>query len=194
MRQAAIARKTQETDIQLSLCLEGAGACCADVGIGFFEHMLSAFARFARMDLSVTCKGDLHVDAHHTVEDVGICLGQALSQAVGDKRGIRRVGNASVPMDESLGTAYLDMSGRPYLVFDTVFTATTMGTMSSQLIEEFFRALAVHAGLTLHLCVPYGKDDHHKAEALFKAFGLALSKAVTVDPSITGVLSTKGSL
>ena len=194
MRTADIARKTAETDIRLSLALDGQGRCDAQCGIGFFEHMLSALCRFGLLDLTLRCEGDLHVDAHHTVEDVGICLGQAIAQALGDKRGIARLGHACVPMDEALALAALDVSGRPYLVLDAQFDAPMVGAMDSQLVREFFRAVATHAGLTLHLRVPYGQNDHHKIEALFKAFGRALRDAVAPDPRIDGVLSTKGVL
>lgn len=194
MRTADIARKTGETDIRLSLALDGQGRCDAQCGIGFFEHMLSALCRFGLLDLTLRCEGDLHVDAHHTVEDVGICLGQAIAQALGDKRGIARLGHACVPMDEALALAALDISGRPYLVLDAQFDAPMVGAMDTQLVREFFRAVATHAGLTLHLRVPYGQNDHHKIEALFKAFGRALRDAVAPDPRIDGVLSTKGVL
>lgn len=194
MRTADIARKTGETDIRLSLALDGQGRCDAQCGIGFFEHMLSALCRFGLLDLTLRCEGDLHVDAHHTVEDVGICLGQAIAQALGDKRGIARLGHACVPMDEALALAALDVSGRPYLVLDAQFDAPMVGAMDTQLVREFFRAVATHAGLTLHLRVPYGQNDHHKIEALFKAFGRALRDAVAPDPRIDGVLSTKGVL
>ena len=194
MRTADIARKTAETDIRLSLALDGQGRCDAQCGIGFFEHMLSALCRFGLLDLTLRCEGDLHVDAHHTVEDVGICLGQAIAQALGDKRGIARLGHACAPMDEALVLAALDVSGRPYLVLDAQFDAPMVGAMDTQLVREFFRAVATHAGLTLHLRVPYGQNDHHKIEALFKAFGRALRDAVAPDPRIDGVLSTKGVL
>ncbi len=194
MRTADIARKTGETDIRLSLALDGQGRCDAQCGIGFFEHMLSALCRFGLLDLTLRCEGDLHVDAHHTVEDVGICLGQAIAQALGDKRGIARLGHACAPMDEALALAALDVSGRPYLVLDAQFDAPMVGAMDTQLVREFFRAVATHAGLTLHLRVPYGQNDHHKIEALFKAFGRALRDAVAPDPRIDGVLSTKGVL
>ncbi len=194
MREATIARKTKETDITLTLALDGAQHSDIATGVGFLDHMLDAFARFAGFGLSVRCAGDLHVDAHHTVEDVGICLGQAIKQALGDKAGIRRVGQASVPMDEALGTCVLDMSGRPYLVFDAKFTKLALGEMPTQLIEEFFRAVSSSAAMTLHLSVPYGRNDHHKAEALYKAFGLAMRAACRIDPDIAGVLSTKGTL
>ena len=194
VREASVTRKTRETDISLTLRLDGEGRAQAKVGIGFFEHMLSALARFALLDLTVHCTGDLQVDAHHTVEDVGLCLGRALADALGEKAGIRRVASASVPMDEALGSAALDISGRPYLVFDAAFSAPSLGAMDTQLVEEFFRAVCTAAGLTLHLCVPYGKNDHHKAEALFKAFGRALGDAAAFDSRIQGVLSTKGTL
>ena len=193
-REATVARKTRETDITLTLALDGTGCAEAEVGIGFFEHMLHALARFALVDLKVRCVGDLQVDAHHTVEDVGLCFGKALAQALGDKTGIRRVASANVPMDEALASAVLDISGRPYLVFEADFSAPMMGGMDTQLVEEFFRAVASAAGLTLHLALPYGRNDHHKAEALFKAFGRALGDAVAVDARISGVLSTKGAL
>ncbi len=194
MREASVSRATQETDIQLRLALEGRGAAAVSTGVGFFDHMLSALARFARIDLEVRCQGDLQVDAHHTVEDVGICLGQALAQALGDKRAIRRIGQAAVPMDEALANVVLDISGRAYLVFEAAFSAPMLGAMDTQLVEEFFRAVSANAGLTLHLSVPYGRNDHHKAEALFKAFGCALEQAASIDPRIEGVLSTKGTL
>lgn len=194
MRKATIERKTRETDIQLSLTLDGSGAYAFESGIGFFDHMLHSLCRFAQIDLTGRCKGDLFVDGHHTVEDTGICLGEALGEALGDKRGIVRLGSASVPMDEALGQAYLDISGRAYLHFDAVFAAPLVGRMDTQLVREFFRALSSAAGLTLHLLAPYGVNDHHKIEALFKAFGRALRDAARIDPSIDGVLSTKGVL
>ena len=156
--------------------------------------MLSAFCRFGLFDLELTCAGDLDVDAHHTVEDVGICLGQAIAQSLGDKRGITRLGHACVPMDEALAFVALDVSGRPFLVFDAQFSAPMVGAMDTQLAQEFFRAVAVGAGLTLHMRVPYGQNDHHKIEALFKAFGRALMDASSLDPRVRGVPSTKGVL
>lgn len=194
MRTADIARKTRETDIALSLNLDGSGKTELNTGVGFFDHMLDALSRFALLDLRVSCAGDLAVDAHHTVEDVGICLGKALREALGDRAGIRRVGSAYLPMDEALAFAALDISGRPYLAFDAVFAAPSVGAMDTQLAEEFFRALAVNAGLTLHLKVLEGRNDHHKMEALFKAFGLALRDAARYDDRVQGVLSTKGVL
>ena len=194
MRTADIARKTHETDIALTLNLDGSGKTELDTGVGFFDHMLDALARFAQLDLKVRCRGDLVVDAHHTVEDVGICLGKALKVALGDRAGIRRVGSAYLPMDEALAFAAIDISGRPYLAFDAVFAAPMVGAMDTQLAEEFFRAVAVNAGLTVHAKVLEGRNDHHKMEALFKAFGLALRDAARLDERVRGVLSTKGSL
>ena len=193
MRYAEINRKTKETDISLKLTL-APGESKIDTGIGFFDHMLTAFAFYGGMQLTLTCKGDLQVDGHHTVEDCGIVLGKAFSEAMGDKKGIRRFASAYVPMDEALAFAALDISGRPYLTFAAEFAAPMVGAMDTQLAEEFFRAVTVNAGLTLHLNVLDGRNDHHKMEALFKAFGLALRDAVRVDANIQGVLSTKGAL
>ncbi len=194
MRTSTISRQTKETQISLTLNLDGSGKTILSTGVGFFDHMLDALSRFALLDLTIDCTGDLHVDAHHTVEDVGICLGRALKEALGDRAGIRRAASTYMPMDEALAFAALDISGRPYLAYAAEFSAPMMGTMDTQLAEEFFRAVAVNAGLTLHLKVLEGRNDHHKLEALFKAFGLALRDAAALDPRITGVLSTKGSL
>lgn len=194
MRTAEITRKTRETDISLRLCLEGTGNTVLGTGVGFFDHMLDALCRFAQFDLTLRCDGDLQVDAHHTVEDVGICLGRAIREALGDRAGIRRVGSAYMPMDEALAFAAIDVSGRPYLAWDAAFTASMCGTMDTQLAEEFFRAVAVNAGLTVHMRLLAGRNDHHRMEALFKAFGLALRDAVRLDAAIEGVLSTKGTL
>ena len=194
MRDAEIKRKSNETDIELFLDIDGSGETDIETGVGFFDHMLDAMCRFGQLDLRLVCRGDLNVDAHHTVEDVGICLGKALKEALGDRMGIRRAGSAYMPMDEALGFAALDISGRPYLVFQAEFALPACGMMESQLAVEFFRAVCVNAGLTLHLSVPYGKNDHHKLEALFKAFGLALRDAASFDPRVTGVMSTKGLL
>lgn len=193
IRKAEVARTTRETDIALSLTLDGSGKTEIQTGVGFFDHMLDAMCRFGQLDLKLTCRGDLQVDAHHTVEDCGICLGKALREALGERTGICRAGSAFLPMDEALAFAALDISGRPYLVFDAQFRGEKCGTMDTQLAEEFFRALT-SAGLTLHLKILEGKNDHHKMEALFKAFGLALRQAAAFDPRIEGVLSTKGSL
>ena len=194
MREASVSRETKETVISLKLNLDGSGKTDIRTGVGFFDHMLDALCRFALLDLTLRCEGDLDVDAHHSVEDCGICLGKALREALGDRKGIRRVGSAYLPMDEALAFAALDISGRPYLAFSASFLAPMCGAMDTQLAEEFFRALAVNAGLTLHLKVLEGRNDHHKMEALFKAFGLALREAAAVDGRIAGVLSTKGSL
>ena len=194
MRTAAFERKTKETDIRLNVCLDGSGKTELATGVGFFDHMLDAMCRFAQFDLALTCAGDLEVDAHHTVEDVGICLGKAIREALGDRAGIRRVGSAWMPMDEALAFAAIDVSGRPYLSFSADFTAPMCGTMDTQLAEEFFRAVTVNAGLTVHINLLAGRNDHHKMEAIFKAFGLALRDAVRLDARIQGVLSTKGAL
>lgn len=193
MRTASLVRKTKETDITLSLNLDDASGVSIDTGVGFFDHMLTALAVHAGISLCVVCKGDLHVDCHHTIEDVGIVLGDALNEALGDKSGIARYGSFYIPMDEALGFASMDISGRPYLVFKAEFTADRIGAMDTQMVEEFFRALAFHAGITLHLHVPYGANDHHKAEALFKAFAHALKAAIARNTD-GSVLSTKGVL
>ena len=194
MRDAEIKRKSNETDIELFLDIDGSGETDIETGVGFFDHMLDAMCRFGQLDLRLVCRGDLNVDAHHTVEDVGICLGKALKEALGDRMGIRRAGSAYMPMDEALGFAALDISGRPYLVFQAEFALPACGMMETQLAEEFFRAVCVQGGLTLHLQVMAGRNDHHKMEAMFKAFGLALRDAAAYDARITGVLSTKGML
>ena len=192
MRQMTIARKTKETDIALTLNLDGTGKSDISTGIGFFDHMLTALAMHSGMDMMLTVKGDLEVDCHHTIEDTGIVLGKALGQLLGDKGAIQRYGNFSVPMDEALGVCYLDISGRPFLVFQAQFQNPSCGGYDCCMTEEFFRAVAVNAGITLHLSVPYGSNDHHKTEALFKAFAHALAQAMA--PRSGGVLSTKGSL
>ena len=194
MREAKIERKTRETDIALSLALDGSGVTTIDTGIGFFDHMLDALARFSFLNLQITCKGDLKVDGHHTVEDVGICLGQALREALGDKHGIRRLGQALVPMDEALAQVSLDICGRAYLHFEADFKAPACGDYDTQLTLEFFRAISQHAGMTLHMQIQQGLNAHHMTEALYKAFGKALDDAVSIDPRIKGVQSTKGAL
>ncbi len=194
MRTATFTRTTKETDIRLTVCLDGSGKTELSTGVGFFDHMLDALSRFAQFDLTLTCTGDLHVDEHHTIEDVGICLGKAIREALGDRVGIRRVGSAYMPMDEALAFAAIDISGRPYLAYTAEYATLRCGDMGVQMAEEFFRAVAVNAGLTVHLNVLAGRNDHHKLEALFKAFGLALRDAVRVDANIQGVLSTKGAL
>ena len=194
MRTAAFTRTTRETDIRLTVCLEGSGKTEISTGVGFFDHMLDALCRFAQFDLTLSCTGDLNVDAHHTVEDTGICLGKAIRDALGDRCGIRRVGSAYMPMDEALAFAAIDISGRPYLSWNAEFSAPMCGTMDTQLAEEFFRAVTVNAGLTVHMNLIAGRNDHHRMEALFKAFGLALRDAARVDANIQGILSTKGIL
>ena len=194
MRTAKFTRKTRETDIRLTVNLDGSSKTELRTGVSFFDHMLDAMCRFAQFDLTLDCTGDLHIDAHHTVEDVGICLGKALREALGDRCGIRRVGSAYLPMDEALAFAAIDISGRPYLVWNADFTGPMCGTMDTALAEEFFRAVSVNAGLTVHMSLLAGRNDHHRMEALFKAFGLALRDAVRVDGNIQGVLSTKGAL
>ena len=194
MRTSTISRETKETTISLTIDLNGSGKTQLDTGVGFFDHMLDAFSRFALVDLAVSCKGDLYVDEHHTIEDVGICLGKAIRDALGDRAGIRRVGSAYMPMDEALAFAAIDISGRPYLAFTADFASLRCGDMGVQMAEEFFRAVVMNAGLTVHLNVVAGRNDHHKLEAMFKAFGLALRDAMAADPRVTGVLSTKGAL
>ena len=194
MRTANFERKTRETDIRLTVNLDGSGVTELTTGVGFFDHMLDAMCRFAQFDLTLNCAGDLDIDAHHTVEDVGICLGKAIREALGDRAGIRRVGSAYMPMDEALAFAAIDISGRPYLAWNADFTAPMCGAMDTALAEEFFRAVSVNAGLTVHMNLLAGRNDHHKMEALFKAFGLAMRDAVRLDERICGVLSTKGTL
>ena len=192
MRRAELRRKTRETDIALSLNLEGTGKIKIDTGVGFFDHMLTALANHAGFDLELTCKGDLEVDCHHTIEDVGIALGDALCRALGDRRGIERFAVAFVPMDESLARCVLDLSGRGMLVYDAKFDNQYCGTMETCMAEEFFRALADNAKMTLHLANLYGRNDHHKLEGMFKATARALKCAVSVTsdrlPSTKGVL------
>ncbi len=192
MRTAQIDRKTRETDITLSIDLDGKGNVSVDTGIGFFDHMLTALAVHCGIDLNVKCQGDLYVDAHHTVEDTGICLGKAFAQALGDKSGIARYGSAYVPMDEALAFCSLDISGRAFLVFNAQFSDDRIGQFDTCLTEEFFRAFAFNAGITLHIREEYGKNDHHICEAIFKATAHALKKAIAVNGG--AVLSTKGVL
>ena len=192
MRNAEINRKTKETDILVKLELDGSGKTDISTGIGFFDHMLTAFAVHGGLDLTVKVQGDLNVDGHHSVEDTGIVLGKAFSQAIGDMKGIARYGTAFIPMDEALGFASLDISGRPYLVFDADFSDDRIGELDTCLVEEFFRAFAFNAGITLHLKCEYGKNDHHIAEALFKAAAHAVKAAKAV--SGNEILSTKGVL
>ena len=194
MRTASIERNTFETKIKLRINLDAQEPVEIDTGVGFFDHMLTLFARHSRLSLVVKVDGDLHVDSHHTVEDVGIVLGQAIREALGDKAGINRYGTSFVPMDETLGMASLDLSGRSYLVFDASFDNPKLGTFDTELVEEFFQALAFNLQMNLHLKILHGKNSHHKAESLFKATGRALREAITINPDIKGVNSTKGML
>lgn len=194
MRTASIERNTFETKIKLSVNLDAQEPVEIDTGVGFFDHMLTLFARHSRLSLVVKVDGDLHVDSHHTVEDVGIVLGQAIKEALGDKAGINRYGTSFVPMDETLGMASLDLSGRSYLVFDASFDNPKLGAFDTELVEEFFQALAFNLQMNLHLKILHGKNSHHKAESLFKATGRALREAITINPDIKGVNSTKGIL
>lgn len=193
MREATVSRNTKETQITVSVRLDGKGESEIATGIGFFDHMLTAMSRHSGISMTVHANGDLHVDGHHTVEDTGIVIGQALMQALGDKSGIARYGSAYIPMDEALSFCALDLSNRPYVVFLGEFTNQMIGGYDACLTEEFFRALAVNAGMTLHLNMCCGKNDHHKCEALFKAFAHAL-KAAVKENADGAVLSTKGAL
>ena len=193
-RTATISRTTKETDVALTLALEGTGAGTRSTGVGFFDHMLDLLARHGRLDLEVSATGDLQTGSHHTVEDTGIVLGQALHEALGDRRGITRYGHAVVPMDEARASCAIDISGRPFVAFEAALPAGATGGFDHELTEEFFRAVANAARLTLHLTVEAGTNAHHMIEALFKAFARALRIAVGIDPSEDGVPSTKGTL
>ena len=194
-RSAQLSRSTNETKIELSLNLDGNGRVNVRTGVGFFDHMLDLLSRHSLIDLTVAADGDLHVDQHHTVEDVGIVLGQALEKSLGDKRGIHRYGSATVPMDESLAAVTVDLSGRPAFVFNVKFTGDTIGNFAVELVEEFLKALATSARMNLHVNVAYGTNNHHIAEAVFKALARALRQAVEIDPRRADqVPSTKGSL
>ena len=193
-RQATVTRKTQETNIKISLNLDGTGVSNIETGIGFFDHMLTGFAKHGLYDMDVRVSGDLEVDGHHTVEDTGIVLGQAIAQALGDKKGIKRYGSMILPMDETLVMSAVDLCGRPYFVMDANFDAPMVGDFDTQLVREFFYAVSYSAAMNLHLRVITGMNDHHKIEAMFKAFSKALDEASTFDPRITDVLSTKGAL
>ena len=193
-RAVTLTRTTSETDITLTLDLDGAGAATVATGIGFLDHMLTAFARHGLLDLTVRATGDLHIDPHHTTEDVGIVLGQAVARAVGDKRGIRRFGHAVIPMDEALVEAAIDLSGRGLLAWSVEFPTERVGAMDSELFEEFFRAFATNALLTLHVIARAGRNTHHIAEACFKSVAQSLREAVESDPRVIDVPSTKGAL
>jgi imidazoleglycerol-phosphate dehydratase len=195
MRKAEIARKTNETDITVRLDLDGTGTHQMATGVGFFDHMLDQLARHSLIDITVAAKGDLHIDFHHTVEDVGIALGQALKQALGDKSGIRRYGSAELPMDGTLTRAAIDVSGRPFLVWKVAFTADKIGEIDTELFREFFQAFATNAGVTLHIETFYGDNNHHIAESGFKAVARALRAAIELDPRQGDrIPSTKGTL
>ncbi|PKO83561.1 MAG: imidazoleglycerol-phosphate dehydratase HisB [Betaproteobacteria bacterium HGW-Betaproteobacteria-11] len=195
MRQADVSRNTNETRIRVALDVDGSGVANLATGIGFFDHMLDQIARHGLIDLTIEAKGDLHIDAHHTVEDVGITFGQALARALGEKKGLRRYGHAYVPLDEALSRVVVDLSGRPGLVFNVAFTRAMVGEFDIDLIHEFFQGLVNHAGITLHIDALRGDNAHHQAETVFKAFARALRMAVEADPRAAGAVpSTKGTL
>lgn len=193
-RTSEIERKTKETDIRLRLALDGAGQSRIQTGIGFLDHMLDGFAKHGFFDLTLTVNGDLNVDGHHTVEDAGIVLGNAIREALGDKGGIRRYGSSILPMDDALCLCAVDLCGRPYFAFDCTFPAERVGGLETELVREFFYAVSYSAGMNLHLKMLDGVNTHHMIEAMFKAFGRALDEAVSIDARIDGVLSTKGAL
>ena len=195
MRKAEITRTTNETEISVSVTLDGTGQHRMSSGVGFFDHMLDQLARHALVDISLSAKGDLHIDDHHTVEDCGIALGQALARALGDKRGIRRYGECSLPMDDAQVRCALDLSGRPFLVWNVPFPTPKIGSFDTELVREFFQALATHGGITLHVDLIHGINSHHIAEAVFKAVARSLRLAVEADPRMAGSIpSTKGTL
>jgi imidazoleglycerol-phosphate dehydratase len=195
MRKATLKRTTKETDIEVAVDLDGTGASAISTGIGFFDHMLDLLARHSRIDITVKAKGDLHIDHHHTTEDVGITLGQAVKQALGDMKGITRYADVHVPMDEALTRVAVDVSGRPFLVFKAQFSRDKIGTFDTELVREWFQAFAMNAGLTLHVETLYGNNDHHIAESCFKGLARALRAALSIDPRNAGeVPSTKGVL
>ena len=195
MRTATIARDTKETAIKVTVALDGTGKAEVSTGVGFFDHMLDQLARHSLIDMTIAAKGDLHIDDHHTVEDTGIALGQALREALGDRAGITRYAGAMLPMDECLSRAVIDVSGRPFLVFRTEFPAQKIGTFDTELLREFFQAFAMNAGITLHIETFYGANAHHIAESCFKAVARALKAAIAIDPRQEGAIpSTKGTL
>ncbi len=193
-RVAEIVRQTKETDIRLRLDLDGSGQSEIASGVGFLDHMLDLFARHSLMDLQLTCRGDLQVDAHHSTEDIGICLGQAIDRAIGDKAGIRRYGHIILPMDETLVTCAVDLGGRPYWAWNAPMPAPRIGDFDSELVADFWQAVAFHGRMNLHVILHYGRNTHHIAEAIFKGLARTLRDAVERDPRSTGVPSTKGSL
>jgi len=194
MRMSSIKRNTSETEVAIALCLDGTGIYEAQVPIGFFEHMLAQVSKHGFLDITLVAKGDTNVDCHHLVEDTGIVFGKALAEALGDKKGIRRYGSATIPMDDVLVMCAIDLSGRPHLHFDATFTQPCLGDMDTELFREFFQALSIHGGVNLHIKVLHGQNNHHIAEAIFKAFGRALSDAVSLESRVSGVPSTKGNL
>ena len=195
MRKASIRRSTKETDVEVVVDLDGAGAASISTGIGFLDHMLELLARHSRIDLTVKAKGDLHIDQHHTTEDIGIALGQAVKQALGDMKGIVRYADVHVPMDEALTRVALDVSGRPFLVFNAEFVRDKVGSFDTELVQEWFQAFAMNSGVTLHVATLYGTNDHHIAESCFKGLARALRVALAIDPRAANeVPSTKGSL
>ena len=194
MRQGNITRKTKETDIAVKLVLDGSGEADIATGVGFLDHMLTHVARHGLCDLSVRAKGDLEVDAHHTVEDIGICLGKALQKALKDTKGLTRFGHAVIPMDEAMAEVSIDLSGRPFLAFQAEIPRSKVGDFDAELVEEFFRAFAMNSRTTLHIVLRYGTNAHHCIEGIFKAFAKALAQAVQLDPRVQDVPSTKGML
>lgn len=194
MRRKEIARKTAETTIQMDFNIDGSGATDIQTGVGFFDHMLTAFTKHGLFDLTVHCDGDTEVDQHHSVEDIGIVLGQAFNESIGTKEGINRFATAYVPMDEALASASIDISGRSFIVFNVEGLKDKVGDFDTELVEEFFLAFVSHAKVTLHINLQYGKNSHHIIEAIFKAFGRALNEASTINPNVKGVPSTKGML
>lgn len=194
MRTAIVTRKTRETDISVNINIDGIGNSNIDTGIGFFDHMLASFARHGLFDLDVKVKGDLFVDCHHTIEDTGIVIGEAIKKALGDKKSIKRYGSIMLPMDETLVLCAIDLSGRPYLAFDCDFSVERVGYFDTEMVKEFFYAISYSAGMNLHLKKLEGTNNHHIIEAMFKAFSKALDEASMIDPRITEVLSTKGTL
>lgn len=193
-RTAKLTRKTKETDITIDFNIDGSGRSSINTGIGFFNHMLEGFARHGFFDLDLSCEGDLAVDCHHTIEDCGIVLGNAIKHAIGDKKGIRRFGDCTLPMDETLVLCAVDLSGRPYLSFDANFTTDRVGYMDTEMVKEFFYAISYTAGMNLHIKILTPGNNHHMIEAIFKAFARALDQATSYDSRITDVMSTKGSL
>ena len=195
MRKASVRRTTKETDVEVAVDLDGTGVADIQTGVGFFDHMLDLLARHSRIDLSVKAKGDLHIDHHHTTEDVGIALGQAVKRALGDMKGITRYADVHLPMDEALTRVALDISGRPFLVFKAEFSRDKVGSFDTELVQEWFQAFAMNAGITLHVETLYGSNDHHIAESCFKGLARALRTAVAIDPRAAGEIpSTKGTL